>query len=71
MGNGVYAIYTGDVNQDGSVDIQDLIQTENDASILAFGYNSTDCNGDGSSDLQDLNIIENNAALNLFTARPY
>jgi len=70
MGNGVYAIYSGDVNQDGGMDLFDLQITENDASQSAFGYYNSDCNGDGSSDLFDLQIIENNVGLFIFYARP-
>ena len=71
VGTGVYALYSGDVNQDGSIDLLDLIGAETDASQLAFGYNATDCTGDGSSDLLDIIQIENNAQLILFYARPY
>lgn len=70
MGNGVYAIYSGDVNQDGGIDIFDMQITENDASQSSFGYYNSDCNGDGSSDIFDLQIIENNAGLFIFYARP-
>jgi len=71
MGSGVYALYSGDVNQDGSIDLLDLINADVDASQFAFGYNATDCTGDGSSDLLDIIQIENNAGLFLFYARPY
>jgi len=71
MGSGVYAIYGGDVNQDGTIDILDLQWTENDASNFAFGYNASDCNGDGSSDGFDIQILENNASIFIYYARPY
>ena len=71
MGNGVYAIYSGDINQDGAIDLSDLTPTQNDVSNFEFGYNATDCSGDGSSDLIDLIIIQNNSALFLFKATPY
>jgi hypothetical protein len=70
MGGGVYAIYSGDVNQDGGIDISDMQITENDASQFAFGYYDSDCTGDGGSDISDLQIIENNAGLFIFYARP-
>jgi hypothetical protein len=66
-----YAIYGGDVNQDGTVDIFDSQITENDASNLLFGYDASDCNGDGSSDIFDMQLIENNSTLLLYYARPY
>ena len=71
VGTGVYAIYGGDVNQDGGVDGFDSQIAENDGSNFEFGYNSSDCNGDGSSDGFDSQIIENNGALFIFSARPY
>jgi hypothetical protein len=71
MGNGVFAIYSGDVNQDGGIDIFDMQITENDAAQSAFGYYNSDCNGDGSSDIFDMQIIENNVGLSLFYSRPF
>ena len=70
MVNGDYALYGGDINQDGTADATDLQITENDAYNFMFGYNTSDCNGDGASDATDMQIIENNANLFLFTSRP-
>ena len=67
---GKYAIYSGDINQDGGVDIFDMQQAENDASKFSYGYNSSDCNGDKSTDIFDMQLIENNASLFLYTAKP-
>ena len=69
-GQNVYAIYSGDINQDGTVDGQDANIIDNDASIFAFGYNASDLNGDGGTDGQDANIVDNNAQLFLFKATP-
>jgi hypothetical protein len=71
VSSGIYAIYAGDVNQDGTVDIFDAQITENEASNLLFGYDASDCNGDGLSDIFDLQLIENNSTLLLYYARPY
>jgi hypothetical protein len=68
---GKYALYSGDVNQDGTVDLFDSQLTENGAANLLFGYDFSDCNGDGSTDLFDLQLIENNSTLLLFYSRPY
>ena len=67
---GKYAMYSGDINQDGGVDILDMQQAENDASKLSYGYNSSDCNGDKATDILDMQLIENNASLFLYTAKP-
>ena len=71
VGNGRFAIYSGDVNQDGTIDLLDIQPTENNASLFQFGYDPTDVNGDGSTDLLDLLLIENNAGLFIYYARPY
>jgi len=71
MGSGKYALYSGDINKDGTIDIIDLQVTENDASQFEFGYNDSDCSGDGASDAIDMQNEENNASLFLFYARPY
>ena len=64
---GKYCIYSGDVNQEGSVDLTDLLQIYNDASNFTSGYQDTDVNGDRITDLTDLIITYNNSAN--FTAR--
>ena len=71
LNDGKYGIYSGDVNQDGGIDISDMQVTENDASNFQFGYNSSDVNGDLGTDISDMQIIENNSGLFIFYARPY
>ena len=71
VATGVFAIYGGDVNQDGGIDLMDINIAENDASNFAYGYYPSDMNGDASSDLLDMNIIENNAGQFIFYVRPY
>lgn len=71
VAGGKYAIYGGDVNQDGTVDASDMADVDNDNAGFAFGYNLTDVNGDGATDASDISIIDNNQALFLFYARPY
>lgn len=66
----VFAIYSGDINQDGGVDVLDFSLEETDVNAFAFGYNVTDLNGDGSSDVLDYAIIETNANLFVFKATP-
>ncbi|MEO8209999.1 MAG: LamG-like jellyroll fold domain-containing protein, partial [bacterium] len=57
-----FAIYNGDVNQDGTIDINDNQLIDNDALNFASGYISTDVNGDGTVDLADESISANNAS---------
>lgn len=56
-----YAVYSGDVNQDGIVDLSDIVLIHNDASIFRTGYVNTDVNGDMVTDLSDILIAFNNA----------
>ncbi|HRI84590.1 MAG TPA: DNRLRE domain-containing protein [Ignavibacteria bacterium] len=58
---GSYCIYSGDVDQDGLVDITDGGLVDNDASVFATGYIPTDVNGDDLADLADASIVDNNA----------
>ncbi len=69
--SGVYALYSGDVNQDFTIDGSDLTDIDNDNNLFAFGYNVTDCTGDGATDSNDIIIVDNNKNLFLFYARPY
>jgi hypothetical protein len=56
-----WAIYSGDINQDGTVDNLDISPLELDAENFATGYYTTDLNGDGSVDNLDVSFIEINA----------
>jgi len=57
-----YCILSGDVNQDGSVNLSDVLMAYNDASGFVSGYISTDVTGNGITDLSDITLIFNNAA---------
>ncbi|MEO8209646.1 MAG: S8 family serine peptidase [bacterium] len=65
-----WVIYTGDVNQDGSVDIADLATIDNDAGNFASGYIDTDLNGDDFADIADLSLADNNASNFVTVMRP-
>jgi len=70
VGSSVFALYGGDVNQDGTVDGLDMNDVDLDASTFAFGYNVTDVTGDGATDGLDMNIVDFNSSLFLFYAQP-
>jgi hypothetical protein len=59
---GVYVIYSGDVNQDGHINTNDMNPVYNDADGFAGGYLTTDINGDGIVDSKDLILIDNNSS---------
>jgi hypothetical protein len=70
MMGGTYAIYGGDVNQDGSVDTADMTPVDNDAANYEAGYIATDVNGDGAVDTADMTIVDNNGADYVTVATP-
>lgn len=56
-----FAVYSGDVNQDGSVDASDLSVIDNAAFNFITGYVLADLNGDLIVDASDALICDNNA----------
>jgi hypothetical protein len=56
--SGVFALYNGDINQDGVIDEADRVLWETAYSDFAFGEKSEDSNGDGLVDLTDFSIWE-------------
>ena len=57
---GVFAIYSGDVNQDGFVTTEDVGLIDNDNLSFEFGYIVTDINGDGFVTTEDVGLADNN-----------
>jgi len=69
-GGGEYGLFSGDDNQDGVVDLSDLVLTYNDVLAFSSGYFTTDNNNDEISDLSDLIIAYNNGSLFASIVRP-
>lgn len=57
-----YAIYNGDQDQDGYVNLSDIVNVNNDANNFVNGYLASDMNGDNITDLNDVVFTFNNAA---------
>lgn len=55
-----FAIYSGDVNQDGLIDISDMQIIDNGVYNFHSGYCNEDINGDGFIDVSDISIAEKN-----------
>ena len=66
----VFAFYSGDVNQDGFIDLTDVLTIYNDANNFLTGYVVTDLNGDSIVDLTDLLIAYNNSVNFVSVMRP-
>ena len=56
-----FAVYSGDVNKDGTIDATDASIIENDALAYTSGYAVTDLTGDSFVDASDFSIADNNA----------
>ena len=65
-----FAVYGGDVDQDGSVDATDVSLVDNDATIYLSGYVVTDLTGDNFVDGTDFSIADNNAANFVSVVKP-
>lgn len=65
-----FGVYSGDVNQNGFIDLTDVILVYNDASAFVSGYVKTDINGDDITDLTDILITYNNSAGFVSVVRP-
>jgi len=71
LGDGRYAIYSGDVNQDGSINSTDYYSIEAALSSFIIGsYNVNDVNGDGRVDEGDYRIVKNYATMSVTKQRP-
>lgn len=58
---GRYCLFSGDVNQDGFIELSDLNQIYNAANNFTTGYSPEDINGDNVVELSDITIDFNNS----------
>lgn len=57
-----YAMYSGDVDQNGFIDLSDVVSISNEANNFTSGYIVQDLTGENLVDLNDLLIAYNNAS---------
>lgn len=57
-----YAIYGGDIDQDGFIGVSDMASADNQSAAFGSGYLAEDIDGDGFVGVADMAIIDNNAA---------
>jgi len=67
---GVYALYSGDLNQDENIDLLDIVQLDAELNNFSSGYFAEDVNGDGNVDLLDLPVPEANAMNFIYSHHP-
>ncbi len=65
-----FAVYSGDIDQDGAIDVSDGSITENDAYAFISGNVITDLNGDGIVDIGDVVFVDNNASNFIIVLKP-
>ena len=70
MAPSVWAIYSGDLNNDENIDLLDATMQEADIENFVFGYFATDINGDGNVDLLDQPTLETNINDFVFAEHP-
>jgi hypothetical protein len=70
MGNSKFAIYSGDINQDGSIDFADYPPLDLASQNGVLDYDSNDLNGDASVDFGDYPILDMNSSKGIFSIRP-
>ncbi len=65
-----YCLYSGDVQQDGQIDVSDIISVYNSAVNFNSGYLPEDINGDNFVDISDLITTYNNSRDFIHLIRP-
>lgn len=68
VGGGVFALSSGDVDDDGQISLADLLLIEIASQNFQVGYLLPDINGNGQVESSDSSVMENN--LNLILQRP-
>jgi len=68
--DGLYCIYSGNINQDDIIDADDMLLIDNDLLSFAPGNSITNLNGDGIVDIDDLAICDKNARELISVQRP-
>lgn len=68
--SGKWCFYSGDVIQQGSIDLSDVVSVYNDAGNFLTGYQAADVNGDNIIDLNDVLLTHNNSVNFVGTIKP-
>ena len=69
-GTGVFMLFSGDINQDGSVDFNDYPDLDISSNNGDIGYFDTDLNGDASVDFNDYPILDINSNNGIISITP-
>ena len=66
----VWAFYSGDINQDGNIDLADFPFLDSGIVGGYFGYYAADLNGDGNVDLADFPLLDAGIIAGIFAQHP-
>ncbi|MBK8586654.1 MAG: hypothetical protein IPN88_15005 [Bacteroidetes bacterium] len=68
---GIYSLFSGDINQDEFIDANDYTSFDQDnANGLCCGYFATDLNGDGFVDGSDYPLFDTNNSMGVLSIHP-
>ncbi len=65
-----FALFNGDMNQDGNIDLIDFPNLDFGINNGLFGYYLSDLNGDGNTDLLDFPVLDTNINNGVFSKHP-
>ncbi len=68
LGDGNFAVFSGDVDQNGDINQDDFSEVEIGSGYFITGYLNDDLTGDGLIESSDYSLIENN--LGKISAKP-
>ncbi len=66
----IFALFTGDVSQDGAVGVPDMTAVDNKSKLFATGYLPEDVNGDGAVGVPDMTLVDNNSKAFISIKKP-
>ena len=66
----IFAIYSGDINKDNTIDASDFLELDPSIQAGDFGYFPGDLNGDGAVDASDFLVLDPNIQLGVGAAIP-
>ena len=70
LGDGNFALWSGDLNNDGVIDLIDVHLLESFLSPITIGYTRPDLTGDNCVESADYSVMENNCGENLHVLKP-
>ncbi len=70
LGDGYFAIWSGDIDRNNLIDFTDLTILQNNIILFSYGYNLGDITGDNCIEAADYSLLENNLPLLLQVLKP-